>query len=73
VVWVGGTDRALGESVGAQSHILTAAADMVSNRFSIATHSDAGMLDLLGFDAAAPQLMADFVAGRLGLGRLAVT
>jgi len=46
---------------------------MVSNRFSIASHSDAGMLDLLGFDAAAPQLMADFVAGRLGLGRLAVT
>lgn len=38
---------------------------MVSNGFSIADPNDAGMLDVVGFDAAAPQLMADFAAGRL--------
>lgn len=38
---------------------------MVSNGFSIADPSDAGMLDVVGFDTAAPQLMADFAAGRL--------
>ncbi|MBP7999212.1 MAG: TROVE domain-containing protein [Candidatus Promineifilaceae bacterium] len=34
---------------------------MVSNGFSIADPDDAGMLDVVGFDAAAPQLMADFI------------
>jgi 60 kDa SS-A/Ro ribonucleoprotein len=38
---------------------------MVSNGFSIADPDDAGMLDVVGFDAAAPQVMADFAAGRL--------
>lgn len=38
---------------------------MVSNGFSIADPDDAGMLDVVGFDTAAPQLMADFAAGRL--------
>jgi len=38
---------------------------MVSNGFSIADPADAGMLDVVGFDTAAPQLMADFAAGRL--------
>ena len=38
---------------------------MVSNGFSIADPNDPGMLDVVGFDAAAPQLMADFAAGRL--------
>lgn len=38
---------------------------MVSNGFTIADPSDAGMLDVVGFDSAAPQLMADFAAGRL--------
>lgn len=38
---------------------------MVSNGFSIADPDDAGMLDVVGFDSAAPQLMADFGAGRL--------
>lgn len=33
---------------------------MVSNEFTIADPSDAGMLDLVGFDAAAPQVLADF-------------
>lgn len=38
---------------------------MVANQFSIADPDDAGMLDVVGFDTAAPQLMADFAAGRL--------
>ena len=33
---------------------------MVSNGFSIADPNDGGMLDIVGFDAAAPQLIADF-------------
>jgi 60 kDa SS-A/Ro ribonucleoprotein len=33
---------------------------MASNGFSIADPQDAGMLDVVGFDAAAPQLIADF-------------
>ena len=35
---------------------------MTSNGFSIADPEDAGMLDVVGFDAATPQVMADFVA-----------
>ena len=38
---------------------------MMSNGFSIADPDDRGMLDVVGFDTAAPQLMADFAAGRL--------
>lgn len=34
---------------------------MVSNGFTIADPNDAGMLDVVGFDLATPQLMADFV------------
>lgn len=33
---------------------------MTSNGFSIADPTDAGMLDVVGFDASAPALMADF-------------
>lgn len=33
---------------------------MVANRFSIADPEDAGMLDVVGFDAAAPALMSQF-------------
>ncbi|CAA9358354.1 MAG: Prophage Clp protease-like protein [uncultured Gemmatimonadetes bacterium] len=33
---------------------------MASNGFSVADPEDAGMLDVVGFDAAAPQLIADF-------------
>ncbi len=33
---------------------------MVSNGFSIADPSDAGMLDVVGFDTATPQIMSDF-------------
>ncbi|MFO1057343.1 MAG: TROVE domain-containing protein [Dongiaceae bacterium] len=34
---------------------------MVANRFSIADPEDAGMLDVVGFDSAAPALIADFI------------
>ena len=34
---------------------------MVANSFSIADPSDGGMLDVVGFDTATPQLMSDFV------------
>ena len=33
---------------------------MVSNGFSIADPDDAGMLDVVGFDTAAPQVISDF-------------
>jgi 60 kDa SS-A/Ro ribonucleoprotein len=36
---------------------------MVSNGFSIADPNDAGMLDVVGFDATAPAVMADFARG----------
>ena len=35
---------------------------MVSNEFSIADPDDAGMLDIVGFDSAAPELIADFTS-----------
>ena len=38
-------------------------AGMVSNGFSIADPEDAGMLDVVGFDSAAPALIADFAGG----------
>jgi len=34
---------------------------MVSNQFSIADPNDAGMMDVVGFDTAAPNVIADFV------------
>ena len=34
---------------------------MVSNGFSIADPDDAGMMDVVGFDAAVPELITDFV------------
>jgi len=38
---------------------------MVANDFSIADPSDAGMLDVVGFDTAAPELIASFVRGEI--------
>jgi 60 kDa SS-A/Ro ribonucleoprotein len=35
---------------------------MVSNGFTIADPGDAGMMDVVGFDTAVPQLMADFMS-----------
>ena len=37
---------------------------MASNGFSIADPADPGMLDVVGFDASAPQVMASFAAAR---------
>jgi len=39
---------------------------MVSNGFSIADPNDGGMLDVVGFDAAAPALIADFARAHPG-------
>lgn len=36
---------------------------MVANKFTIADPSDAGMLDVVGFDTTAPAVMAEFVRG----------
>lgn len=36
---------------------------MAANRFSIADPNDAGMLDVVGFDAAVPQAMREFALG----------
>lgn len=38
---------------------------MTATNFSIADPDDAGMLDIVGFDSAAPSLIADFSAGRI--------
>jgi 60 kDa SS-A/Ro ribonucleoprotein len=38
---------------------------MVSNGFSIADPSDPGMLDVVGFDTATPQLISDYARGDL--------
>jgi 60 kDa SS-A/Ro ribonucleoprotein len=38
---------------------------LVSNGFTIADPNDAGMLDVVGFDAAAPGLIADFARGEV--------
>jgi len=38
---------------------------MVSNGFSIADPADQGMLDIVGFDTATPQLISDFARGAL--------
>jgi 60 kDa SS-A/Ro ribonucleoprotein len=38
---------------------------MTATSFTIADPMDAGMLDVVGFDASAPRVMADFSAGRL--------
>lgn len=39
---------------------------MVSNRFSIADPNDAGMMDVVGFDTAVPQVMSDFIGDFIG-------
>jgi 60 kDa SS-A/Ro ribonucleoprotein len=38
---------------------------MVANNFSIADPADPGMLDVVGFDTATPQLISDFARGSL--------
>jgi 60 kDa SS-A/Ro ribonucleoprotein len=43
--------------------LMMAATELVSNGFSIADPDDAGMLDVVGFDTAAPAAIADFIRG----------
>lgn len=38
---------------------------MAANEFTLADPDDKGMLDVVGFDTATPQLMSEFIAGRL--------
>jgi 60 kDa SS-A/Ro ribonucleoprotein len=38
---------------------------MIANQFSIADPNDGGMLDVVGFDTAAPAIMADFFRGKI--------
>ncbi len=38
---------------------------MTSNGFSIADPNDAGMMDVVGFDSAAPQVISDFARGQI--------
>jgi 60 kDa SS-A/Ro ribonucleoprotein len=38
---------------------------MVANKFTIADPKDAGMLDVVGFDTATPNLISQFVAGNI--------
>ena len=38
---------------------------MASNGFTIADPADPGMLDVVGFDSAAPEIISSFAAGRI--------
>ncbi len=49
--------RAYREQSGIDARLVVVG--MVSNGFSIADPTDAGMLDVVGFDTATPQLIAD--------------
>ncbi len=51
------------ERMGIAARVVVVA--MASNGFSIADPDDAGMLDVVGFDAATPQLLGDFI-GQVG-------
>ena len=66
--WAGGIHpaealRKYREATGLAAKLVVVA--MVSNGFTIADPNDGGMLDVVGFDAAAPQLIADFAVSRL--------
>jgi 60 kDa SS-A/Ro ribonucleoprotein len=38
---------------------------MVSNNFTIADPKDPGMLDVVGFDTTTPQVVSNFIAGKI--------
>jgi 60 kDa SS-A/Ro ribonucleoprotein len=56
--------RAYRERTGIAAKLVVVA--MASNGFSIADPDDAGMLDVVGFDAATPQVIGDFVGDVIG-------
>jgi 60 kDa SS-A/Ro ribonucleoprotein len=47
-------------------HAKLVVAGLVANDFTIADPNDAGMLDVVGFDTAAPTVIADFATGGAG-------
>jgi 60 kDa SS-A/Ro ribonucleoprotein len=49
------------QKMGIMAQLIVVA--LVGNRFSIADPNDKGMLDVIGFDASAPTVMADFIRG----------
>jgi 60 kDa SS-A/Ro ribonucleoprotein len=51
------------ETVGIAAQLVVVG--MTSNGFTIADPNDAGMLDVVGFDSAAPGVIADFAKGRI--------
>lgn len=53
--------KAYREKSGRQAKLIVVG--MTATTFSIADPSDAGMMDVVGFDANAPAIMADFVRG----------
>ncbi len=50
------------QKTGIEARLAVAA--FTSNRFTIADPNDAGMLDVVGFDASAPAVMGDFFRGK---------
>ena len=52
--------RAYRERTGIAAKLIVVA--MTSNGFTIADPDDAGMLDVVGFDTATPQVISDFAA-----------
>jgi 60 kDa SS-A/Ro ribonucleoprotein len=66
--WAGGVHpaqalRRYRETSGIDARLVVVG--MVSNGFSIADPTDQGMLDVVGFDTATPQLISDFARGAL--------
>lgn len=64
--WFGSTHPAVAlrdyrEKMGIASRLVVVG--MVANKFTIADPNDAGMMDVVGFDASAPALIADFGRG----------
>lgn len=55
--------RAYREQTGIPARLIVVG--MVANSFTIADPKDPGMLDVVGFDTATPQLIADFARGEL--------
>jgi 60 kDa SS-A/Ro ribonucleoprotein len=66
--WAGGIHPAVAlrdyrRRTGIDARLVVVA--MTSNGFSIADPTDPGMLDVVGFDSATPQLISDFARGTL--------
>jgi 60 kDa SS-A/Ro ribonucleoprotein len=66
--WAGGIHPAVAlrdyrQALGIDARLVVVG--MVANGFSIADPADPGMLDVVGFDTATPQLISDFARGSL--------